>query len=73
VLLEEVRGTGVRATLLEPAATDTSIWDSLDPDNDPGLPVRADMMQPDDVAAAVLFVATRPESIRIPLLQIERS
>jgi NADP-dependent 3-hydroxy acid dehydrogenase YdfG len=73
VLLEEIGGTGVRATLLEPAATDTSLWDGLDPDNDPNLPARADMMRPEDVAEAVLFVASRPDTVRIPLLQIERS
>lgn len=73
VLLEEVRGTGVRATLLEPAATDTSLWDPLDPDADPGLPDRAAMLSADDVAEAVLFVASRPDSVRIPLLQIERA
>jgi NADP-dependent 3-hydroxy acid dehydrogenase YdfG len=73
VLLEEIRGTGVRATLLEPAATDTPLWDGLDPDNDPGLPDRAEMMRPEDVADAVTFVATRPPSVRIPLLQIERA
>jgi len=73
VLLEEIRGTGVRATLLEPAATDTPIWDDLDPDANPGLPDRKDMMSPDDVADAVLFLATRPETVRVPLLQIERA
>lgn len=73
VLLEEVRGTGVRATLLEPAATDTPLWDALNPDSDPGLPDRADMLSPDDVAEAVLFVATRPEHVRIPFLPIERA
>lgn len=73
VLLEEVRGTGVRATLVEPAATDTPLWDPLDPDADPGLPDRSAMLDPDDVAEAVLFVATRPDSVRIPLLQIERA
>lgn len=73
VLLEEVRGTGVRATLLEPAATDTPIWDPLDPDANPGLPDRKDMMDPGDVADAVLFLATRPDTIRVPLLQIERA
>lgn len=73
VLLEEVRGTGVRATLLEPAATDTPLWDPLDPDGNPGLPNRSAMLSPDDVAEAVLFVATRPSTVRIPLLQIERS
>lgn len=73
VLLEETRGTGVRATLVEPAATDTELWDPLDPDANPELPDRAAMLDPDDVAEAVLFVATRPGRVRIPLLQIERA
>jgi NAD(P)-dependent dehydrogenase (short-subunit alcohol dehydrogenase family) len=73
VLLEELRGTGVRATLLEPAATDTSLWDGLDPDADPTLPDRSGMLTPGDVAEAVLFLATRPPTVRIPLLQIERA
>jgi NADP-dependent 3-hydroxy acid dehydrogenase YdfG len=73
VLLEELRGTGVRATLLEPAATDTPLWDPLDPDRDPRLPNRSQMLRTDDVAEAVLFVATRPDDVRIPLLQIERA
>ena len=71
VLLEEIRGTGVRATLVEPAATDTALWDAMDPDNDPALPNRSQMMQPGDVAEAVAFVATRPDSVSIPLMQIE--
>lgn len=29
-LLEELRGTGVRACLLEPRAVDTAIWDAHD-------------------------------------------
>ncbi len=72
VLVEEVRGTGVAATLLEPAATDTPLWDPLDPDADPHLPGRAQMLRPQDVAEAVSFVLSRPDDVRIPLLQIER-
>lgn len=71
VLLEELQGTGVRATLLEPGATDTPIWDAVEADRRPGLRVRADMLSADDVAEAVLFVATRPDTVRIPLIQIE--
>ncbi len=73
VLLEEVRGTGVRATLVEPAATDTPIWDPLNPDANPGLPSRAEMLRPEAVADAVRYVAERPPEVRIPLLQIERA
>lgn len=73
VLLEELRGTGVRATLLEPSACDTSIWDALDPDTRDDLPSRDQMLRPSDVAEAVTFLATRPESVQIPLLLIERS
>ncbi len=72
VLIEELRGTGVRATLVEPAATDTPIWDPLDPDASDHLPSRADMLRAEDVAEAVLFAVTRPSHVRVPLLQIER-
>lgn len=72
VLLEELRGTGVRATLLEPSATDTPIWDPLEPDASEGLPDRSEMLRAEDVAEAVLFAVTRPSHVRVPLLQIER-
>jgi len=71
VLVEELRGTGVRATLVEPAATDTPIWDPMDPDSAPGLPARTEMLRAEDVAEAVLFAVTRPSHVRVPSLQIE--
>ncbi|MEX2532120.1 MAG: SDR family NAD(P)-dependent oxidoreductase [Gemmatimonadota bacterium] len=73
VLLEEIRGTGVRATLLEPAATDTSIWDPMDPDANEDLPDREAMLDAASVAEAVLFAVTRPEGVQVPFLPIERS
>jgi NADP-dependent 3-hydroxy acid dehydrogenase YdfG len=72
VLLEELRDTGVRASLIEPAATDTPLWDPLDPDSDPELPDRSSMLSAADVTEAVLFVASRPDGVCIPLLQVER-
>jgi NADP-dependent 3-hydroxy acid dehydrogenase YdfG len=72
VLLQELKGTGVGASLIEPAATDTPLWDSLDPDSDPDLPDRATMLRATDVADAVVFVATRPAGVNIPLLKVER-
>lgn len=73
VLLEEIRGSGVRATLVEPAATDTSVWDPLDPDGRNDLPSRSQMLAPGDVARAVLFAVTRPEGVSIPHLAVERA
>lgn len=73
VLLEELRGSGVRACLVEPAATDTSIWDPLSPDETDDLPDRSEMLRPETVADAVLYLATRPDEVRIPYFPIERS
>jgi NADP-dependent 3-hydroxy acid dehydrogenase YdfG len=73
VLREEVQGTGVRATLVAPAATDTSIWDPVDPDNTPGFPPRAAMLRPEDVADAVCWAVTRPPHVNVDELRISRS
>lgn len=73
VLLEEIRGTGVRACLLEPGAVDTPIWDPLDPDEAPHLPSRDQMLRPADVARAAGFVAGLPDEVAVPLLRIERA
>ncbi len=73
VLLEEIRGTGVRACLLEPGAVDTPIWDPLDPDGTPHLPSRDQMLRPEDVARAAGFVAGLPGEVAVPLLRIERA
>ena len=69
-LLAEYRGTGVRLTLVSPGATDTAIWNSVDPDHREGLPRRAAMLRPADVADAVLFVATRPPHVLIDWLRL---
>ncbi|NIP57048.1 MAG: SDR family NAD(P)-dependent oxidoreductase, partial [Gemmatimonadetes bacterium] len=71
VLREELRGTGVRGTLLEPGAVDTGIWDPLDPDGRPDLPDRGRMLAPEAVAEAALFAATRPEGVCVPVVQVE--
>jgi NAD(P)-dependent dehydrogenase (short-subunit alcohol dehydrogenase family) len=73
VLAEEIRGSGVRATLIEPAATDTPLWDPLDPDARPDLPSRAAMLKPEEVARAVEFVVSLPESVEVSLLALRSS
>lgn len=71
VLLAELRGTGVRATLLEPAAVDTPIWHRIDRAAHGGLPLSESMLPPSAVAECVLFVAGRDSRVQIPVLPLE--
>lgn len=73
VLEQELRGTGVRCTLVEPAATDTPIWDPLDPDRREDLPARAEMLAADAVADAVHYAITRPPAVQVPAIPVQRS
>ncbi len=73
VLRQETRGTGVRSTLVSPSATDTPIWDPIDPDNTPGFPSRASMLRAGDVAEAVLWAVTRPAHVNVDEVRISSS
>lgn len=73
VLRAETRGSGVRATLVSPAATDTAIWDPHDPDASDSLPNRDEMLRPEDVAEAVLWAVTRPVHVNVDELRLSRS
>lgn len=73
VLRMETRGSGVRATLVSPAPTDTAIWDPYDPDNDAGLPSRSQMLRPEAVADAVLWAVSRPAEVNIDELRLSSS
>jgi NADP-dependent 3-hydroxy acid dehydrogenase YdfG len=74
VLRAELRGTGVRATLISPAATNTDIWATVDV-TDPAVEARSQrpMLDPDDVARAVMFAVTQPERVNIDELRLSRS
>ncbi|NTV92150.1 MAG: SDR family oxidoreductase [Chlorobiaceae bacterium] len=54
----EMAGTGVRVTLVEPGVVDTPFWDNL---QKPGTPE----LQPDDIARAVIFAITQPPHVDI--------
>jgi len=71
VLLAEIAGTGLRATLLSPGPVDTELWDPVDPDARAGFTPRRDMLRAEDVAEAVRFVVTRPPHVAIPEVRIE--
>jgi NADP-dependent 3-hydroxy acid dehydrogenase YdfG len=70
VLREEYRSTQVRCTLLSPGPTDTAVWDSVDPDNRPGFVPRHAMLRPEDVADAILWLATRPAHVDVECLRM---
>jgi hypothetical protein len=55
VLAEEVRSDGIRVGVVLPGAVDTPLWDAV-----PNAPDRRRMLAPDDVARAVVLMATLP-------------
>ena len=70
VLREELRGTGVRTTLVSPGPTDTPLWDPLDPDNRPGYVKRAAMLPADAVAEAIAWAVSRPPRVVVDELRL---
>lgn len=73
VLRDELRGSGIRATLVSPGPVDTPLWDAIGPDARPGLTPRARMLSPEAVADAVLFAVTREPPVNIDELRLSRS
>ncbi|MGH7651947.1 MAG: SDR family oxidoreductase [Gemmatimonadaceae bacterium] len=74
VMRAELRASGVRATLVSPAATDTTIWDTVtvtDPGGNPHS--KRPMLAPDDVVRAVMFALTQPERVNIDELRLSHS
>ena len=74
VLRAELRGTGVRTSLISPAATNTDIWNDVtvtDPVNHPH--TKRPMLEPDDVVRAVVFAVTQPETVNIDELRLSHS
>jgi NADP-dependent 3-hydroxy acid dehydrogenase YdfG len=74
VLRAELRGTGVRTTLVSPAATNTEIWNNVtvtDPVTKPHS--KRPMLEPDDVVEAVLFALTRPDRVNVDELRLSHS
>ena len=73
VLRAELRGSGVRASLVSPGPVDTALWDVVDPDRRPGFTPRAMMLTPVAVADAVLFVLSQPSEVNVDELRLSRS
>jgi NAD(P)-dependent dehydrogenase (short-subunit alcohol dehydrogenase family) len=73
VLRAELRGSGVRASLVSPGPVDTTLWDAVDPDSRPDLTPRARMLRPEAVAAAVLFAITCDADVNVDELRLSRA
>lgn len=70
VLVEELDGTGVRATWVEPSAVDTGLWDRFQPDDRPDLPSRRAMLSPAVVSEAIYFATIQPFDVSIEAIVI---
>jgi NADP-dependent 3-hydroxy acid dehydrogenase YdfG len=73
VLRAELRGTGVRVTLVSPGPVDTPLWDPIAPDEREGFTPRVQMLSADAVAAAVLFAVTQPTDVDVELVRLSHS
>jgi NADP-dependent 3-hydroxy acid dehydrogenase YdfG len=73
VLRAELRGTGVRATLVSPGPVDTSLWDSVRSEAREGIASRAAMLSADAVADAIFFAVTRPADVNVDEMRLGRA
>ena len=73
VLRAELRGTGVRTSLIAPGPVDTDIWNPIDPDNRAGFTKRTEMLSAAAVADAVYFVLTADPELNVDELRISRT
>jgi NADP-dependent 3-hydroxy acid dehydrogenase YdfG len=73
VMRTELRGSGVRVTLISPGPVDTPLWDAINPDNREGFTPRAMMLHAEAVAAAVLYAITQPHDVNVDELRLSRS
>jgi len=74
VLRTELRETGVRTSLISPAATNTDIWNNVtvtDPVNKPHS--KRPMLEPEDVVRAVMFALTQPDTVNVDELRLSHS
>lgn len=70
VMREELKGSGIRATLVSPGSTDTSLWKDA---GEGDFPPRSAMLSTDAVADAILYAVTRPPETNIDELRLTRS
>lgn len=74
VLRLELKGSGVRATLVSPGPVDTPMWDDvLAHEHSRALPSRDVMLGPRAVAEAVIYAMSQPASVNIDELRLSHA
>ena len=73
VLRAELRGSGVRASLVSPGPVDTAIWDEIDPDSRPGFTPRREMLSAAAVAGAVRWIVRQPPDVNVDELRLSHT
>lgn len=71
VLREELRGTGVRSTLVSPSGVDTPLWETVDEPGDPR--DRSGMLKADSVVSAVMYAIMQPRDVNVYELRLSHS
>jgi NADP-dependent 3-hydroxy acid dehydrogenase YdfG len=73
VMRAELRGSGVRATLVSPGPVDTPLWDDIDTETRAGFTPRRQMLSARAVADAVAYVVSQPDDVNVDELRLSRS
>lgn len=73
VLREEIRGSGVRTTLVSPAAVSTDIWVPIQYFGTGVRPDRSSMLDVSAVARAVVYVVSEAPDVNVDELRLSRS
>ena len=73
VLRAELKGTGVRASLVSPGPVDTPLWDAVDSAHRVGHTQRTDMLSADAVADAVHYAVSVPAAVNVDELRLSQS
>ena len=73
VLRAELKGSGVRTSLVSPGPVDTPLWDPIEAAARVGHTPRAEMLSADAVADAVHYVVTAPVTVNVDELRLSRS
>ena len=73
VLRVELRGSGVRTTLVSPGSVDTELWSEENLGARSDIPPRHQMLDAQAVADAVRYAVTQPPTVNVDELRLSRS